>query len=61
MKLHVLAFKRTGTIPFPESLMVTAAGAHDLSVFKQAWGDTIAQRRVFGDKIYVDAGYFNMD
>jgi hypothetical protein len=59
LKLHVLAFKRTGTIPFPESLMITAAEEHDLTTFKQAWGDDISRRNIFGDKIYVHAGYFN--
>jgi hypothetical protein len=59
LKLHTIAFKRKNTIPFPESFAVTPAEDHDLSLFKQAWGDNISDRMVFGNKIYSDAGYFN--
>ena len=61
LKLHALASRREGTIPFPESLMVTPAGDNDLTVFKQAWGDYIRDRIIFGDKIYSDFEYFNDD
>lgn len=60
-KLHALAFSRTGTIPFPESMMMTPAEDNDLSVFKQAWGDIISDRVIYGDKIYSDFEYFNAD
>ena len=40
-KIHTLACLRTGTIPFPESIMVTPAEDNDLTVFKQSWGDSI--------------------
>jgi hypothetical protein len=59
MKLHTLAFRRDGTIPFPESLILTPAEDNDLTVFKQAWGDKITNRTLFGDKIYSDFEYFN--
>jgi hypothetical protein len=58
-KLHALALRRKGTIPFPESFALTAAEENDLSVFKQSWGERIRDRMVFGDKIYSDTGYFN--
>ena len=58
-KIHTLASMREGTIPFPESIMVTPAQDNDLSVFKQAWGDTITNQVIFGDKIYSDKEYFN--
>lgn len=61
LKLHALAFRRPGTIPFPEKLIFTAAAENDLTVFKQAWGDTIFNRTIFGDKIYSDFEYFNDD
>lgn len=59
LKLHILAFRRKGRIPFPESLNFTPAEEHDLTVFKQAWGDNIINRKIFGDKIYSDFNYFN--
>jgi len=59
LKLHALAFRRKGTIPFPESIICTSAEDNDLTVFKQNWGDTITDRMIFGDKIYSDFEYFN--
>ena len=59
MKLHALAFRRKGRIPFPESLILTPAQDNDLTVFKQAWGDNLFNRVIFGDKIYSDFEYFN--
>lgn len=59
MKLHALTFRREGAIPFPESLILTPSGDNDLTVFKQAWGDKITDRTIFGDKIYSDFEYFN--
>ncbi|MEN9918919.1 MAG: hypothetical protein RL662_1355 [Bacteroidota bacterium] len=59
MKLHALAFRREGKIPFPESLILTPAEDNDLTVFKHAWGDNITNRTIFGDKIYSDFEYFN--
>lgn len=58
LKLHALAFKRTGQIPFPEQLLCTPASVNDLDAFKQAWGDTIINRTIFGDKSYIDQTYF---
>ncbi len=58
-KLHALAARREGTIPFPESLMITPAEDNDLTVFKQAWGDQIYGKTIFADKIYSDFEYFN--
>lgn len=59
LKLHALAFRRKGTIPFPESITFTAAEDNDLTVFKQHWGDVIYNRIIFGDKIYSDIEYFD--
>lgn len=61
LKLHALAFRRKGTIPFPESLICTPAEDNDLTCFKQNWGDNIHNRIIFGDKIYSDFEYFNED
>lgn len=59
LKLHALAFRRKGTIPFPESITYTATEDNDLTVFKLNWGDTISNRMIFGDKAYSDFEYFN--
>ncbi len=59
LKLHAPAFRRKGIIPFPESITCTPAEDNDLTVFKQNWGDTIASRTIFGDKVYPDFEYFN--
>jgi hypothetical protein len=59
LKLHALAFKRKGTTPFPESITCTPAEDNDLTIFKQNWGDIIADRMIFGDKIYSDFESFN--
>lgn len=59
LKLHALAFRRIGTIPFPESIIYTPAQDNDLTVFKQAWGDDLSNRIIYGDKIYSDFEYFN--
>lgn len=58
-KLHALAAQRKGTIPFPESLMITPAEDNDLTVFKQAWGDENYGKIIFADKIYSDYEYFS--
>ena len=59
LKLHALTFRRKGTIPFPEFITYTPAEDNDLDVFKQNWGDIIAEKVIFGDKIYSDFDYFN--
>jgi hypothetical protein len=51
LKLHALAFSRKGTILFPERVIFSPACENDLSVFKENWGDVIANRTYFGDKI----------
>jgi len=59
LKLHALAFRRKGTIPFPESIILSSACENDLSIFKENWGDTIFNRTCLGDKIYSDFDYFD--
>lgn len=56
-KLHALAFRHKGHLPFPEELLLTPASENDLNVFKQAWSD-IENRTFFGDKIYNNKGFF---
>ncbi len=57
LKLHVLGFKRSHQLPFPEQLLLTSASENDLNLFRQAWG-TIENRTFYGDKIYHDKDYF---
>ena len=58
LKLHALAFRRTGKLPFPEQLLVTSASENDLTVFKTSWSD-IFNRTFWGDKIYYNNDFFN--
>jgi hypothetical protein len=58
LKLHALAFRRIGTLPFPEQLVVTSASANDLTVFKTEWSG-IFNRTFWGDKIYYNKDFFN--
>jgi hypothetical protein len=55
MKLHALGFRRIGTLPHPEQLLLTPASVNDITVYKQAWAE-IENRFFFGDKIYMDNG-----
>ena len=53
VKLHALGFRRIGTLPHPEQLLITPASVNDITVYKQAWA-MIDNRTFFGDKIYMD-------
>jgi len=59
LKLHLLAFRRPGTIPFPEFIGLTAASENDLTAFKELYGDQIYNRVIFGDRIFSDKPYFD--
>ena len=58
LKLHLLAFRRPGTIPFPEFIGITPASENDLTAFKELYGDSIYNRVIFGDRIFSDQSYF---
>jgi hypothetical protein len=60
LKLHLLGFRRPGTIPFPEFIGITAASENDLTAFKELFGDHIYNRSIFGDKIFFDKPYFDL-
>jgi hypothetical protein len=57
LKLHALAFRLKGKLPFPEQLLIAPASVNDLTVFKEAWSN-ISDRCFFGDKIYFNKGFF---
>jgi len=60
LKLHLLGFRRPGTIPFPEFIGITGASENDLTAFKELFGDYIYDRVIFGDRIFSDKPYFDM-
>jgi hypothetical protein len=60
LKLHLLGFRRPGTIPFPEVIGFTADSENDLTAFKELFGDYIYDRVIFGDRIFSDKPYFDI-
>lgn len=58
LKLHALAFWQKGSLPFPESFVITPASENDLNVFKENWSQ-IKNRVFWGDKIYHDVPFFD--
>ncbi|MDR2652111.1 MAG: transposase [Prevotellaceae bacterium] len=59
LKMHLLAFRRKGTIPFPNKIYFSAASESDLSVVRELnWLDDMDYIQVFADKIYIDDDYF---
>lgn len=57
VKLHTLNFYNKGTLPYPESIVISKASDNDLSVFKENWAE-IRNRTFFGDKIYHNEAFF---
>jgi len=57
VKLHTLAYRHKGHLPFPEELLLTPASENDLNVFRSAWSN-IENRTFYGDKIYLDKDFF---
>jgi len=59
LKLHMLAFVVSGTIPFPNKIFFSAASQNDLTVAKeQNWFDNLIQTQLFADKAYAETDYF---
>lgn len=58
LKLHALAFRREGTIPFPEMILLSSAEENDLTVLKREAADSLINRNIFADKIYSDFSYW---
>lgn len=59
LKLHALNRYNKGTLPHPESIVISKASENDLNIFKENWS-LLACRTFFGDKIYRDEPFFNM-
>jgi len=59
LKFHLLAFRRKGTVPFPNKIYFSAASQSDLSIVRELnWLDNLQNTDVFADKIYMDKDYF---
>jgi hypothetical protein len=59
LKLHMLAFVRTGTMPFPNKIFFSAASENDLTVAKeQNRFDNLIDTHLFADKAYCETDYF---
>jgi len=56
VKLHVLAQKRQGTIPFPYTVELTPASESDLTAAKQYLG-VARNMSIYADKIYRDGNW----
>jgi len=54
VKLHILGFKRSGTLPLPEFLGLTPASNHDLAAFRQITPE-ITNCEIYADKAYIDS------
>ena len=57
VKLHALNFYNKGTLPYPESIVISKASESDLTIFKENWAK-IKDRKFFGDKIYCNEEFF---
>lgn len=58
LKLHALNSHNKGTMPYPESIVISKASESDLAIFKENWS-SIESRSFFGDKIYRDEPFFS--
>ena len=47
------------SIPFPELISFTAASVNDLTAFKHYCGESIYDRSMYGDRIFLDEEYFS--
>jgi hypothetical protein len=54
VKVHILGFKRSGTLPLPEFIGLTPASNHDLSAFRQISSE-IKNSEIYADKAYIDS------
>ena len=52
-KLHLMGFRRPGSIPYPEYIGLTPASDNDLTAFRTI-APLMKDRKIFADKIYAD-------
>lgn len=53
VKIHLLASRVVGKIPYPKSIIISPASENDLNIFRGNWSN-IPNVAVFADKIYKD-------
>ena len=58
LKLHAVAFRRKGTIPFPKMLILSATDENDSTVFKREYVGNLNNREIYADKIYSDIPFY---
>ena len=58
VKLHALNYYNKGTLPYPESIVISKASENDLNIFKENWSE-IQGRTFFGDKIFYHHDFFD--
>lgn len=58
LKLHAVAFRRKGTIPFSKMLLLSAADENDFTVFKRGCVGNLNNREIHADKIYSDVPFY---
>ncbi len=61
LKLHAVAFRRKGTIPFPKMLILSATDENDSTVFKRECPGNLNNREIYADKIYSDIPFYKKD
>lgn len=57
LKLHTLAFRRKGTIPLPEMIILSSAQENDLTVLKREAAESLINRDIFAAKRYSDFSF----
>lgn len=58
LKLHTVAFRKEGTIPFPEMLILSATDENDSTIFKRECVGNLNNREIHADKIYPDIPFY---
>jgi hypothetical protein len=59
LKLHLSDFRKSGNLPFPEFIRLTAASENDMTALKELFG-IICDRMIFGGRIFSDHPYFDV-
>lgn len=58
VKIHLLAHRVKGSIPYPEMISISAASENDSTVFKRDFVDYLEDKTVYADKIYQDGPFY---
>lgn len=58
VKLHAVAFRRKGTMPFPKMLIFSAADENDSTVSKRECVRNLNNKEIYADKTYLDIPFY---